>query len=149
MLEAPSASEVVTRPAPEAQPNEQQAERLTREIVARFARDPVAFATSRQAEPSAFVRDYLQGLNKRLSGFEIAPGETTARSSRRLATLGFDQVAEAPDGLPAHADIWLPENAPHMGAAAILSAVVSVATAVTSVVSAYTALTSLIKHKPL
>jgi hypothetical protein len=153
MHEATSASDVVTRPAPEAQPNEQaneqQAERLTREIVARFARDPAAFAASRHAEPSAFVRDYLQSLNKRLSSFEIAPSDTTATPSRRLATLGFDQLAEASGGLPSEADIWRPENAPHMGLAAVVSAVVSVASAVTSVVSAYTSLTSLLKHKPL
>ncbi|HEX7687655.1 MAG TPA: hypothetical protein VF453_08110 [Burkholderiaceae bacterium] len=148
MLEAPSASDVATPPAPEAQPNEQQAERLTREIVARFACDPVAFATSYQVEPSAFVRDYLQSLNKRLSGFATAPREA-AEPSRRLATLGFDQLADVPGGLPVDADLWGPENAPRMGAAAVVSVVASVATVVTSVVQAYTALTSLIKHKPL
>lgn len=149
MLEAPSASETATHPAPEAQPNEQQAERLTREIVARFARDPVTFATSRRVEPSAFVRDYLDSLNKRLRDFEIAPPEAGAPASRRLATMGLDQLADAPAGLPADADVWLPDNAPHMGVVAIVSAVVSVATAVTSVVSAYTAISSLMRHKPV
>lgn len=149
MLEAPPASEVATHPAPEAQPNEQQAERLTREIVARFARDPVTFAASRHVEPSAFVRDYLGSLNKRLGDFEIAPREARSSPSRRLATMGLDQLANASAGLPAEADVWLPENAPHMGVVAVVSAVVAVATAVTSVVSAYTAISSLMKHKPL
>jgi hypothetical protein len=149
MLADPTASDVVTPPAPPAPPNEQQAERLARDIVARFTRDPIAFAASRQVEPSAFMRDYLESLNRRLADFQGPPRVTGHRPPRRLATLGVDALAHTAAGLPAEGDVWLPEHAPHMGVAAVVGAVVAVATAVTSVVSAYTAVTSLIKHKPL
>ncbi len=122
------------------------AQRLAHEIVARFVRDPAAFAqTVRADDPSAFLRDYRQGLDRRLTALVGAP----RRMPERLATMG-------PPTLDAPAD-WLttrrpdgessPDSVPRMGPVVVAAAVVTAATAVVqAAVAVYTLLT---KHKPL
>ena len=112
---------------------------VTTDDVARFIRDPFAFATAAGADtPDAFVKAYLKGLEARLSGVVGEP-----RSERyRLATL-------TADALPIGDLVELPPEAGERGGELDLSprmgpvVVAAVVTAACAVVTAACAIATL------
>ena len=153
MLDSTTTPEVQPRPktddtAGTAGLPDDRTRRLAHEIVARFVRDPSAFAEAAGAEDSSvFMRNYLQGLDRRLSTVVGAPKGAKAR----LATMGAP-VIEAPadwrSPLPEGAETERIDQAPRMGVVAVVAAAAAVVAAATAVVTAMTAL-GLIRHKPL
>ena len=106
----------------------------TTDDVARFVRDPFAFASSAGApSPDAFVRAYLKGLEARLSGVVGAP----PAARYRLATLTADalpvgDLVELPEG----ERVGELDRSPRMGpvvAAAVVTAACAVVTAACAV----------------
>jgi hypothetical protein len=105
---------------------------VTTDDVARFVRDPFAFASSAgAAAPDAFVKAYLKGLEARLSGVVGAPQADRPRLSTLTAdTLPVGDLVELP---PADGERGSElDRAPRMGpvvAAAVVTAVCAVVTA--------------------
>jgi hypothetical protein len=134
-----SALSIHERPANETSPRESLVPsaqallppRVSHADLARFVRDPRAFATAGGDEPEALVRGYLEGLERRLAGALGAPP--------RLATLGTSTARRPlPAGRPdvdvdddGGSDPGKPGNAaPRMAGAVVLAmAVVAVAVA--------------------
>jgi hypothetical protein len=109
---------------------------VTTDDVARFVRDPFAFASSAgAAAPDAFVKTYLRGLEARLSGVVGAP----PAARYRLATLTADalpvgDLVELPEG----ERVGELDRSPRMGpvvAAAVVTAACAVVTAACAVAS--------------
>lgn len=122
-------------PCPSAEPcapGAGQRAEVTTDDVARFVRDPFAFATSAGATaPEAFVKAYLKGLEARLSGVVGAPPAARPRLATLTAdTLPIGDLVELP---PAEGERGGElDRAPRMGpvvAAAVVTAVCAVVTA--------------------
>jgi len=123
-------------------PCEQRPARVRPEDVARFVRDPMAYASQAGAStPGAFVKAYLEGLERRLSGVVGAPRE----DGYRLATLAVqsmplgDLVETAANPREGGGEL---DRAPRMGPVIVACAVVQAAASVVAAGAAvYTALT--------
>jgi hypothetical protein len=147
---APDIARDVARDVARDAPGEpdREARRLAHDVVARFVRDPAAFAEAARADsPSAFLQDYRQGVDRRLTALVGAPRKTTDR----LATMGAPVVIPPGDWLPKtpgepHPE--QPDHAPRMGALAVVVAAAAVVSALAAVASAAAAL-GLVRHKPL
>jgi hypothetical protein len=122
-------------------PCEERAARVRPEDVARFVRDPMAYATWAGAStPEAFVKTYLEGLERRLSGIVGAP----RADGLRLATLAAQSmpVGDGADtAAPAREGGGELDRAPRMGPVIVACAVVQAAASVVAAGAAvYTAL---------
>jgi len=123
-------------PSTEASPG-----RVGADDLARFVRDPIAFASRAGAPtPEAFVKAYLEGLERRLSGVVGAPRE----DGLRLATFSAQSLApgDLVETAPARPDgAGELDRAPRMGPVVVACAVVQAAAAVVAAGAAvYTAL---------
>jgi hypothetical protein len=121
--DAPSREDAL---APQSAP---EPRRISHADLARFVRDPRAFAATEGSHaPDAFVLSYLEGLERRLSGALGAPprlATLAAPTGRRLLPAGLppEDARDAPDG---H------DPGPRMAGAVVLAmavVVVAVATA--------------------
>jgi len=122
-------------------PCEAHPARVRPEDVARFVRDPMAYASRVGAStPEAFVKAYLEGLERRLSGVVGAPRE----EGFRLATLAAqsmplgDLVETAASPREGGGEL---DRSPRMGPVIVACAVVQAAASVVAAGAAvYTAM---------
>ena len=120
-------------PAEAVQPaDEARARRAAQELVARFVKDPHAFAAgARVADTNRFMNDYRDALDRRLA----AAGRRTEGDDGGLATRGMPAFAPG-DWLPAAGDDGTPADlAPRMGVVAVVAAAAAVVTAACAVAS--------------
>jgi hypothetical protein len=115
--------------------------RIRPDEVDRFARDPMAFAAAAGVPtPQAFVRAYLQGLERRLTDVVGAPRD----QRQRLATLTTQSfsVGDLVEAAPRDGGGEL-DRAPRMGPVLVACAVVQAAAAcVAAGAAVYTAMNS-------
>jgi hypothetical protein len=103
--------------------------RVGPEDVARFVRDPVAFAAWAGAPtPEAFVKAYLEGLERRLSGVVgTPPGERLRLATLTAHTLPVGDLVETKRPREGGGELDL---SPRMGPVLVACAVVQAAAAV-------------------
>jgi len=146
LLEAPS--EAAARvPCSQPAPCQPRPGRVQPEDIARFVRDPMAFATvAGAASPEAFVKAYLQGLERRLSGVVGEPRAERHRLATLTAhTLTPDDLLD-PARLPGEGGGEL-DLSPRMGPVLVACAVVQAAAAV--VVAGTAVYTALSRRAPM
>jgi hypothetical protein len=142
-IEAPShAPCTAPTPCPE-RPGPERAGRVQPGDIARFVRDPVAFATGAGAvSPEAFVKAYLEGLERRLSG---VVGERHRLATLTAQSLPLEQLL-APARRPGENGGEL-DLSPRMGPVIVAAAVVQAAAAV--VVAGTAVYTALSRRYPI
>jgi hypothetical protein len=117
------------------------AARVRPEDVARFVRDPMTYATQAGAStPEAFVKAYLEGLERRLNGVVGAPRDDGLRLATLAAhALPAGDLVPAPVGTREGAGEL--DRSPRMGPVIVACAVVQAAASVVAAGAAvYTAL---------
>jgi hypothetical protein len=122
-------------------PREARPRQIHHDDIARFNRDPLAFAEWAGAPtPEVFVKAYLEGLERRMTGVLGAP-----RADRhRLATLTAQSLplGDLPAAVPREGAGEL-DVSPRMGPVVVACAVVqAAATVVAAAAAVYTAVTS-------
>ena len=122
---------------PPGAPCKERPARVRPDDLARFVRDPMAYATRAGAvTPEAFVKAYLEGLERRLSGVVGAPRE----EGFRLATLAAESlpVGDLVETAGGGGEL---DRSPRMGPVIVACAVVqAAATVVAAAAAVYTAL---------
>ena len=114
---------------------------ISQDDIARFARDPIAFAVSAGAPvPDAFVKAYLTALEKRLDGTVGSPPRERVRlATLATATLPIGDLVEQVEGR--RDDGAPPDLSPRMGPILVLAAVSTVAAVASAAAAVYTAMT--------